>query len=293
MVSYRKYLVTLLLCYSAAWMSSCDLINPEEEVPSFLQIEKVHVSSNYFLQGDSTANIDDVWVYADGNYIGTFELPAQIPILLSGKHRFFIGAGIEANGIASTSEAYPLYRFYETDIDLKRGEVVSVDSVPVAYFPNLQYTWFEDFEKDTSGSGISIDTTALSIANIRTDSVDVFEGKRSLKMSVTSALNFIECRSVGDGYQLAQGRDIYLEMTYKANQAFTVGLLGTSLFGQSKIPVIKLNPKSDWNKIYIRLGPYVNANPASLKYNILFQVSHEAGLSEGVVVLDNVKLISN
>lgn len=293
MIISNKYVVFLLFCSTVAWMSSCDLINPEEEVPSFLQIDKVQVSSNYFLQGDSSANVDDVWVYADGNYIGTFELPAQIPILLSGKHRFFLGAGIEANGIASTSEAYPLYKFYETEIDLRPGEVVKVESIPVSYFPNLQYTWFEDFEKDTSGSGISIDTTGLSIANIQTDSLDVYEGRRSLRMSVNSVLNFIECRSVGDGYQLAQGRDIYLEMTYKANQAFTVGLLGTSLFGQSKIPVIKLNPKAGWNKIYIRLGPYVNANPATLKYNVFFQVSHEAALSEGVVVLDNVKLISN
>ncbi len=287
MLQFRVFLVFSLV------ISSCNLINPEEEIPSYIEVRSIKTSSNYPTQGTASANITDVWVFADGAYLGTYELPARFPILAQGKKKIIFGAGIEANGIASTSEFYPLYRFYETEVDLISGKVSVVDTFTVEYFPALQYTWFEDFEKDTSGGGISLDTTGLSLANILPDSTEVFEGRRSLKMKVTSTENFIECRSVGDGYQLSPGKDVYLEMDYKCTQPFIMGLTGTTMNGEKTIPVIKFNRKADWNKIYIRLGPYVNANSDVFKFKVYYRLALETGQTEGVVFLDNIKLISN
>jgi hypothetical protein len=278
----------ILLC-----LASCNLINPDEEIPAYIEVKGFKTTSNYPTQGSASGKITDVWVFADGAYVGTYELPARFPILGSGKKKISFAAGIEANGIASTNEFYPLYRFFETDVDLIPGQVSGLDTITVAYFPALQYTWFEDFEKDTSGGGISLDTTGISLANILPDSVDVFEGRRSLKMQVTTAANFIECRTVGDGYQLTPGKDVYLEMDYRCTQPFIMGFLGTTFSGEKTIPIIRLNTKPDWNKIYIRLGPYVNANSVVLKFKIYFRVALEGGLTEGTVYVDNLKLISN
>jgi hypothetical protein len=57
--------------------------------------------------------------------------------------------------------------------------------------------------------------------------------------------------------------------------------------------VIAINPKTDWNKIYIRLGPYVNANGSALKFKVIFGMQLAAGATEGTAYIDNIKLISN
>ncbi len=269
------------------------MINPAEPIPSYIEIDKISISSNYATQGTNSADITDVWVYADNKYLGTFELPAKFPVLLEGEHEISFGAGIEANGIASTSEAYPLYQFTKRNVVLKAGQVTNIDTLTASYFSGVQYVWYEDFESDTSGGGISLDTTNNSEVNIQPDSVEVFEGKRSLKLAVNTTNDYIECVSVGDGYALTKGRDIYLEMNYKCNQTFNMGIVAISSFGQSTNPVITLNPKTEWNKIYIRLGPYINASGDALKFKIIFGMQLASGSNEGVVYLDNIKLITN
>lgn len=293
MIRLKSILLNLLFIGIAGGWSSCNLINPDESVPAYIEVQGITTTSNYTTQGTASSKITDVWVYAGGAYIGTFELPARIPILLEGKHKITFGAGIKANGIASTSEFYNLYKFQEIELDLLPGKVTVVDTFSVTYFPAIQYIWNEDFEKDTSGGGISLDTTGFSLAEIFPDSVEVFEGKRSLKMQVTTAFNFIECRSIGDGYILPVGRDVYLEMDYKCSQPFIMGLIGVTNNGEKRIPIIQLNPKSDWNKIYIRLGPYVNFNSDAFKFKVYFRVALPSTLTEGTVYLDNLKLISN
>jgi hypothetical protein len=282
----------LFIVFSFGWMG-CNLINPDEAIPAYIEVKGINVTSNYVTQGTTSNKITDVWVYAGGSYIGTFELPARIPILLEGKHKITLGAGIKANGIASTSEFYNLYKFHDVELDLIPGKISVVDTFAVGYFPALQYTWYEDFESDTSGGGISLDTTGISLAEIFTDSVEVFEGKRSLKMQVTTTQNFLECRSVGDGYPLPLGRDVYLEMDYKCTQPFIMGLIGVTNNGEKQIPIIRLNPKSEWNKVYVRLGPYVNFNADAFKFKVYFRLALPPTQTEATVYLDNLKLISN
>mgnify|MGYP000208020076 CR=1 FL=1 len=293
-MAITKHLTSLLLISATIlFVSGCELINPAEPVPSYIEIDEMSVSSNYPTQGTNSSDITDVWVYADNKYLGTFELPAKFPVLLDGVHEISFGAGIEANGIASTNEAYPLYQFTKRTVNLQAGKITKLDSMNVSYFSGVQYVWYEDFESDTSGGGISLDTTNNSEVNILPDSIEVFEGKRSLKLTVNSTSDYIECVTVGDGYALNKGRDTYLEMNYKCTQSFNMGLVAISSFGQSTNRVITFNPKSEWNKIYIRLGPYINASGDALKFKIIFGMQLASGVTEGTVYLDNLKLITN
>ncbi|MFN0187767.1 MAG: hypothetical protein ACKVQV_03620 [Bacteroidia bacterium] len=293
MIRLKSILLKILFIGIATAWSSCNLINPDESIPAYIEVRGIDVNSNYVTQGTTSNNITDVWVYAGGAYLGTFELPARIPILLEGKHKITFGAGIKANGIASTSEFYNLYKFHDVELDLIPGKVTVVDTFTVSYFPALQYVWYEDFEKDTSGGGISLDTTGISLAVITPDSVEVYEGKRSLKLKVTTSSNFLECQTINDGYVLPVGRDVYLEMDYKCSQQFIMGLIAVTNNGEKRVPIIQLNPKSNWNKIYVRLGPYINFNANAFKFKIYFRVALPSTSPEGTVYLDNLKLISN
>jgi hypothetical protein len=290
----HQRLIFIYLFFISIGIQSCDLINPAEPVPSYITIRSAGVQANYLQQGTSSSRITDIWVYADGAYLGTFQLPARIPVLLEGVHKISFGAGIMANGIASTREAYPLYKFIDSTLTLSPGQVTTVDSLTFGYFSGLSPIWYEDFEKDTSGGGISIDTTINSQGNVLPDSTVVFEGKRSLKMEVNTVRPVIECTSLpDDGFILPTGKDVYLELDYICTQEFQLGLIAKTFSGERAIPVIRFNPKSSWNKIYIRLGPYVNANGDAFKFQVYFRMDLSAGGTSGTAYLDNIKLISN
>ena len=292
MQSFRTNIILIIIAFAFS-VQSCNLINPEEPQPAYLEVNHVTVSSNYPSQGTNASKVKDVWVYVDGQYLGTFELPAKIPVLAEGSKQVILLPGIYENGIAATRSAYPLYKGYTATLNFTPGQTTLVDTFPVSYFPALSYTWYEDFEKDTSGGGISMETTTNSLAGLAIDSTIVYEGKRSLKLEATSSNYIIEATSVNDGYYLARGKDIYLEINYKSTHAFTVGLKGILSNDTRNIPVILFNPSTDWNKTYINLSKFVNANYDVSKFKVYFYMQLESGESTGTLYIDNVKLISN
>jgi hypothetical protein len=286
-------LKSIAFLFILAFVGSCNLINPAEPIPAYIEIEDYTVSANYITQGTNSSKVKDAWVYIDGALLGVYQLPCKLPVLKEGVKEIKVGAGILENGIASTRSVYPLYKFYSETRELKSGETVKLNTANFEYFPSLAYTYFEDFESDTSGGGISMDTTSNSKANLQLETVDVFEGRRSLKLEVNSSQNSIECITVGNGYLLNRGRDIYLEMDYRCNQEFTVGLRGNTNSGEKTIPVLIFNSNPGWNKIYINLSKFVNANFDVSRFKIYFNMQLASGASSGFVYVDNVKLISN
>jgi hypothetical protein len=203
-------------------------------------------------------------------------------------------AGILENGIAATHSAYPLYKSNLRTVNFIPGQESVIDTFNVGYFPALQYTWYEDFEKDAVGGGFSLaPEPSNNLAPLATDSVDVFEGLRCLKMKVDGSNYISDIETNGDGYVLYRGRDIYLEMNYKCDHEFTVGLRGMLSNDKRNIPVLLFNPSSSWKKIYINLSKFVNSNYDVPKFKVYFYLSTAPGGSDATVYLDNLKLISN
>ncbi|MEM9024932.1 MAG: hypothetical protein AAGB22_14400, partial [Bacteroidota bacterium] len=94
-------------------LSSCDIINPEEEIPSFLRIDSINLNiTNSGIQGAPTENITEAWVFWNSELIGVFELPAIIPILAAGQGELQVAAGIQVNGIGAKREIYPFYQAF-------------------------------------------------------------------------------------------------------------------------------------------------------------------------------------
>ena len=106
-------------------ISSCELINPAETVPSYIHIQKIDLISTA-TYGSSSSKISDAWVYIDEQLIGCFELPATIPILSEGSHNIKIRPGIKVNGIGSNRSPYPFYNIIEQTIDLQKGTVLNL-----------------------------------------------------------------------------------------------------------------------------------------------------------------------
>lgn len=135
------------------------MFNPAEETPAFIYIEDIELrSTNPGQHGSITENITDAWVFIDNDIIGTYELPARVPILETGSHNLKIFPGIKKNGIASTRAVYPMFTWYENDtsFQLYRDSTLHIDPW-VSYRESNTYVWKEDFED----VGISLEDVGM------------------------------------------------------------------------------------------------------------------------------------
>ena len=116
-----RYLIFFIVLFII--FSSC---NPEETEPAYLLINHVSVSSNPVTQGSNCSNVKDVWVYVDNKYLGTFQLPARVPVLESGSKNVILRAGILENGISATHSAYPLYAANLRTVEFTPGKETKI-----------------------------------------------------------------------------------------------------------------------------------------------------------------------
>src|SRR6266481_1051492 len=99
----RKVFVVCGLWFVVA---SCNIINPAEPIPSYLQVDNITLHTDLSTQGSSSSKISDVWVTVDGLVQGIYELPAKFPLLFDGSHRVQLKGGIILNGISDTRAPY-------------------------------------------------------------------------------------------------------------------------------------------------------------------------------------------
>ena len=269
--------------------ASCNIINPDEKIPCYIKIDTsmVTTSTNYATQGSAKQKIKDVWAYIDGNLVGVYELPALFPVIGdAGKHSFLFAPGIYDNGIASTHIIYRLMQGPEMDISLINGATVSPTSKLVfSYFPEITFSWIEDFENGSNSlAHISGDTLVRDNA----DPIEGYYGKITLNTSDPS-FRF----QMPDWVSIAPTSVTYLEMNYKCDQPFLVGLVGEKINGNLEAQVIYINPSATWNKIYVSLGTGVRALNPALGYKLFFGSTLGLGVQSGTFYFDNLKLLHN
>jgi hypothetical protein len=123
----------------------------------------------------------------------------------------------------------------------------------------------------------------------------VFEGDVSAKMArdTTVSATYFQAESVTGFYVPKTAPYVYLEMDYKNNVSFGVGLEANLANDPNTISLVKLNlnPQDEWNKIYINLFPEIQLLDAD-EYRIFFRVQDQTIPDEEVeIYFDNIKLI--
>lgn len=66
------YITFLLLLFKC---TSCDVINPTEDIPAYIYIADFQLNTNPN-QGTSSDKITDVWVSLNNDFLGVYPLPA-------------------------------------------------------------------------------------------------------------------------------------------------------------------------------------------------------------------------
>lgn len=272
------YIAFILLSFC-----SCEIIDKEEEIPSYIHIDSISLKIDSAAQGSSSHKITDAWVYIDNALIGVFELPVTFPVLKSGSHEILVRAGIKMNGIAATRIEYPFYNFYSGTVNLIPGSVIPVKP-EVHYFPAIKFPFVEDFEStgfNFTSPSISSDT-ALQIT---TDPSLVFEGTKSGAAYLDdSSYTFITLSS--SSFTEPVGVDVYLELNYKCNQEFSAGIYTDT---DQYLHALTINPNDKWNKIYINVTNA--ARIASGSFKIYFKMENNKGVTKPTLFIDNIKLV--
>jgi hypothetical protein len=305
---------SVLLLFSFVIVSlflSCQKFEGDQTVPAYIRIDAISIKTNYEEEGAPSSNITDAWVYINEEAIGAYELPAVFPVLAKGLIEIRIDPGIKLSGIAGLRTAYPFYQPIIQNVYLEEGVEVNLgsdtlfydgDVIPytttTTYYDNLEFVWMEDFEDPS----LSLDSTSKSKTDIiRTapaNSPEAFLAEYS-KYSGLMILSLDKylidvATNVGndEGFVLPKvGEPVFLELDYKNNNVFTVGLYVNEQSQIIQHPVLNINTSSEWNKIYVNLTPGVSSNTAAIDFNIFFGALIESGVDEPRILIDNIKLI--
>lgn len=282
---------TPLLYYTVALLFmvvSCNIINPAEKIPTYIQIDSVQlVSTVSGLHGSVSHKITDAWVYYERQLLGAFQLPARVPVLTEGRGQLQVVAGIWENGLSGTRVRNPFFTVDTFTFDPSPTQTIK--HTPVFNYrttdtPLVKY-YVEGFEQGNSFVHKDGDTT-LTKTNLPGE---VFEGDWSAKVVLSDTTTSFESITSQE-YLLPPGRECYMELNYKTEMPLLVRI--EAFYGGSYIysDVIGLNTKDNWTKIYINLTGF-----ASTFQNAKFKIIIKGSLTDGVLsaktFIDNFKII--
>ncbi|MDZ4838767.1 MAG: hypothetical protein SGJ04_02040 [Bacteroidota bacterium] len=282
-------IIPLITLLALIFCSGCSVIKDEVEPrPAYIHIPVNRLTADSSNQGSSISKFTDVWVFAENNFIGAFELPANVPILRNGTTNLRIQGGVKVNGTSTVRVPYPVLSAYSTNIDLISGKVDTVSPV-YQYSTIAKFNWIEDFEKVASSLSTSASNTAF--VTITTNKDSVLQGNKSLMVITTPAKEFFSYISI-NSYTLQIGKNAYLELDYRNTVPLEIGIFQVSNSGNTATqkPLLGLNPTNgQWNKVYINVGTEIGSNGGSGVIKIYFLATTP---EQGYIQLDNIKLIS-
>jgi len=284
----RKLIASSIIIFFINTFISCELINPEEQIPSYIHIDKIDLHITSTEQSSGSQKITDAWVYIDDQLIGAFELPATFPVLWNGTHTITVKPGIKVNGISELRAIYPFYSSYIKDTNLVKGSVTKINPV-VTYTTSTVFEWKETFED----GGISLEKTSSSDTMIvaTSDVSKVFEGIYSGVVHLDNNHNLFECKTTNSFVLPFSDVPVFLELNYKSNESIFVGIIANTSTQSESRGVLYINKSDVWNKIYINLKSAINEYTNADNFRIFFHIEKTEGTESSEILLDNIKLV--
>jgi len=270
---------------------SCVKNNPD---PSWLRVNDWDLVANIALSGEEgelTEKITNAKVYVNDELIGIFETPFRIPLLSSGESVIRLDPVVINNGISATKKVYPFTNFYQETVTLVQNDTVVISPV-TSYRTNVNF-WIEDFE-DINISIENDPNTSLANLILSNESLNAFNGNYYGKVMLNESDSTWVAYTL-DQLPIPKGVDSYLEIDYYNTNDVYQGLIYVSPSGIQDNVNIRMNAQAPesavWKKMYIELRELVTASPIQSTFLQSFQANLDAGDTEGLICLDNIKVI--
>lgn len=296
---------TLVLGSLIYFTSAC---SPGEAAkPTYIQIDALHLETDYAEEGTAHSNFTTVWLTLNGQSLGAYELPALLPaILKEGSNTLRIEAGINTNGISSfrainTSFTPISYELNYTSSGADPDTIIIPDAdLVVNYRSFYEINIVEDFDEP----GINFQRTNFSDTNfVKVDDADsIFEftpfGSNSPEPNSESGLIILDDLNPRADlisvvtYDIPIGtQNVYLEVSYRTNAQVGFGLQGNLPSGPRNDITAVVLPKDEWNKIYINLVSEFQAYQGASSYQVIIRAQKPDNLNEARIYLDNIKMV--
>jgi len=283
-----RYLL-LVISVILLFFTSCEIINPSEQIPSYIAVDTVKVSIASPYEGSASHNISDCWLYVDGKLIGIFEVPFTVPVLEAGEHQIQFEPGIKNSGGNASREIYPMMFGYYVDTVLTEKQILTIN--PVFTYRPATFDLIEDFED----IGIEFETSDQSDTIITLVSGEnAFEGK-SMYVAIDEERPNFECKS-SQLFEIEKNGRAFLEIDFKANDYFNFGFFVVEYTGSTLSEIRKhvftFYPTDEWKKVYIDLNYFVN-NVTGTEFRLFFTAVYDesSGVETSEIYIDNVKLL--
>ncbi len=276
-----------LFLIAAAWGTAC---KKGDKVPAYVEVQAISVTAGE-AQGGNSAKITDAWVHADDELIGVYEIPARVPILREGVSTITIQPAVKRNGMYDDRVRYPFYTAWEGPVTMVLKET-SVLAPTVQYVPQAAF-WTEAFEE--AGTNIQVtdnSDTTLQVISAAEHPDLVAYGTGCGGFVLDAAHPYLRMHTTMD-FEASSGA-VYLELDHRNSIRFTVGMMFDAGAGLQALPHVHIEPTGDgdgarWNKVYLDLSSAFNQPLA--QRNIYIEASLPSGMAQGVVYLDNIKVV--
>ncbi len=285
-----KYSYTLLLFILIIFISSCELINPDDDIPAHIQINSFECNTKP-MEGTDSMDIVDAWLYVDGEVIGAFEIPVIIPVLSAGKHQIEVDPGVLVNGIAATRSINPFFESYFENVDFVPGSTLTIQPTS-GYIDNVIFPWNSRGEEDFEEGGISIDSINGTSTIIAKSDMDVYEGGYSGRIFLDKAHPDYAGQSTMEFVLPKSGAAVVMEIHIKNTEVpIAIGMFVNKPGTVINVNHLGITPGPHWKKIYVNFSELVSYYPTATSYRVTFKAELGSTLDSTNIFLDNIKIM--
>jgi len=273
-----------LLLFLPVVFAGCNIINPAEPQPTYVRVDSVQfVSQNPTVTGGSTARITSVFATYDGEVIGTFRLPARIPVLAGDGGTLRLEAGVFNSGNPELQLLYPFYA--PADVPLTTAQAgTTIPVVPVfRYYDSVQFVFAETFEATNKFIKLAGDTSLVRTS----DATRVIDGTWSGQVVVDAAHPASEIIST---VFKPSRESAYVEIDYRCSLPFEIGV--QSVNSGRYEPLFQVLPTTTGAKLYFSIENYLSNNPSGGGYVLRMKTELGTASAPAFVVVDNIKVVS-
>lgn len=265
--------------------TGCNIINPAEELPTYLQIDSFQFQNTRTDNtGGTTHKIRSVFVVYNGKNVGGFDLPARVPVLASGTGELLVFPAVDNSGLFSYQLQYSHYTPFRTTLTATPGKTNSI-TPKTSYTELSKFYYVEDFEN----SNDFVTVTGAPVAST-TATEEVLDGARSGKFRVDSGGAATTVTTSRKFVYVNTNSEPVLELDYKSTAFMRVGIYAEN-FTQPNY-FVTLYPSATGNKVYIPLQQAISKlGSGAANFHLAFQVYPADGATSGYVIVDDVKVV--
>ncbi len=278
----------LLLCLVAmSILSSCDIINPEEPIPTYVRIDSILVqdASGQTLSSKVTGASISYGNSGAIELLGVFRLPMVIPVLADQTGELYILPSVDVDGMLAQLYSYYFYQRIEADIVPSPGDTLDLGTLYASVIDTYSHHLDEDFEGGTAFALEGADSAADF--GIQTDVVCSGDYSGLLEISAPQINAYILNSTQMD---IPLGRISYVEIDYKSNVDLGVSLIyyDANTMSLKEFSFIGLRKKEDWNKVYLKIDDDIGYTQSPY-YFLAIEANRDPDSGEDAqIYLDNV-----